>query len=235
MAGFTLIEILIALTLLGAVLVGLQQGTRLGLVAWDRQTATIHATAELDAVDRTLRALVAQAGSARGASAALPPGVPGASSGASPRAATAPRGGGARPAATTGADGGLPDDPGGFIGAPDLMAFEAVLPGAVAVAGRRAHVELMVVPGQRLVMRWVSVLLGAETGRPLTGEATLLTGVRAIALRYFGSPGPGKAAAWYDRWSGAAPPALVRIHFALADGREWPDIIAASLIESGAT
>ena len=57
-AGFTLLEVLVALTVLGFLVAGLAQGTGFGLQAWSRQDRTIAASSELDAFDRTLRTLL---------------------------------------------------------------------------------------------------------------------------------------------------------------------------------
>jgi len=57
-AGFTLLEILVALVVLGFLLVGLHQGTRAGFTLWDAQTRRAAATEELDATQRTLRTLL---------------------------------------------------------------------------------------------------------------------------------------------------------------------------------
>ena len=59
-AGFTLLEILVALTVMGFLLVTLSHGTRFGMRAWNTQTRAIDAQEELEAVDRTLRHLVAE-------------------------------------------------------------------------------------------------------------------------------------------------------------------------------
>ena len=59
-AGFTLLEVLVALVVLGLVLGGLVQGTRFGLRVADRQAATIAGSADLDATERALRGLVGQ-------------------------------------------------------------------------------------------------------------------------------------------------------------------------------
>lgn len=66
-AGFTLLEVLVALVVLGFVVAGLTQGTRFGLQALDRQAAQAATVGELEAVDRVLRRLVAgmDAGNAR--------------------------------------------------------------------------------------------------------------------------------------------------------------------------
>ncbi len=59
-AGFTLLEILVALVVLGFVVAGLAQGLRFGLRATDRQERLSVERGDLDAVDRLLRRLVTQ-------------------------------------------------------------------------------------------------------------------------------------------------------------------------------
>lgn len=60
-AGFTLLEILVALVVLGFLLLGLTQGVRFGLRAWDSQTRLVDARADIDGVERVLRDVVEQA------------------------------------------------------------------------------------------------------------------------------------------------------------------------------
>ena len=59
-AGFTLLELLVALVVLGFVLAGLSQGVRYGLRAADMQARTLAERSELDAVDRAVRSLIEQ-------------------------------------------------------------------------------------------------------------------------------------------------------------------------------
>ena len=59
-AGFTLLELLGALGVLGFGLAGLSQGVRYGLRANDTQARTLAERAELDAVDRAVRRLIEQ-------------------------------------------------------------------------------------------------------------------------------------------------------------------------------
>lgn len=59
-AGFTLLEILVALTVLGFILLGLGQGLRFGLTAWTMQSRTIAARDDLGAAERLLRGLIAR-------------------------------------------------------------------------------------------------------------------------------------------------------------------------------
>jgi general secretion pathway protein J len=56
--GFTLIEILVALAVLGLLVVGLTQGVRAGLALWQAQSRRVGETAEIDAAARTLRSLL---------------------------------------------------------------------------------------------------------------------------------------------------------------------------------
>lgn len=57
-AGFTLLELLVALVVLGFILAGLSQGTRFGLQAIGAQTRDIAGRGDLDAVDRALQRLI---------------------------------------------------------------------------------------------------------------------------------------------------------------------------------
>jgi general secretion pathway protein J len=57
-AGFTILEVLAALSVLGLILLALSQGTQFGLAAWRSQSASSARHNELEAVDRTLRALI---------------------------------------------------------------------------------------------------------------------------------------------------------------------------------
>jgi general secretion pathway protein J len=59
-AGFTLLEILVALVVFGILMAGLTQAIRFGLTAWQRQSDTIATSGDIDAVDRTLRRLIEQ-------------------------------------------------------------------------------------------------------------------------------------------------------------------------------
>jgi general secretion pathway protein J len=56
--GFTLLEILVALAVLGLLMVGLTAGVRAGLALWQAQSRRVGETAEIDAAARTLRTLL---------------------------------------------------------------------------------------------------------------------------------------------------------------------------------
>lgn len=59
-AGFTLLEIVVALVVLGILLSTLTRGVQFGLAAFDRQDRMIQTSGRLEAVDRTLRRLIEQ-------------------------------------------------------------------------------------------------------------------------------------------------------------------------------
>jgi general secretion pathway protein J len=57
-SGFTLIEVLIALTILGFLVVGLSNGLRAGLAVWAVQQRHLDETSELDSAARVLRTIL---------------------------------------------------------------------------------------------------------------------------------------------------------------------------------
>jgi general secretion pathway protein J len=57
-AGFTLLEVLVAVLVFGILMTSLVQGTQFGLRAWTLQAHIVEAHQDLDVVDRTLRRLV---------------------------------------------------------------------------------------------------------------------------------------------------------------------------------
>ncbi|MBV9655461.1 MAG: prepilin-type N-terminal cleavage/methylation domain-containing protein [Acetobacteraceae bacterium] len=59
-AGFTLLELMAALVVLGFLMVGLSAGLRFGVQAYDRQSRMVDAGSELDATARALRRLIEQ-------------------------------------------------------------------------------------------------------------------------------------------------------------------------------
>ncbi len=60
-SGFTLLELLVGIVVLGFILAALAGGTRYGLRAGDAQSRLVEGSGELDAVDRTLRRLLTEA------------------------------------------------------------------------------------------------------------------------------------------------------------------------------
>jgi general secretion pathway protein J len=58
--GFTLLELLVALTVFGFLMLALNHGIRTGLGIWDAQARTVNRTWDLDASARLVRALLTQ-------------------------------------------------------------------------------------------------------------------------------------------------------------------------------
>jgi general secretion pathway protein J len=56
--GFTLLEMLVVVAVLGFLLVGLTQGVRAGLALWEAQSRRVGETSELDAAARVLRSVL---------------------------------------------------------------------------------------------------------------------------------------------------------------------------------
>jgi general secretion pathway protein J len=59
--GFTLVEMLVALVVLGLVMGGIVAALRVGMEGWRRQSAAMEQAGRVEAVDRSLRALVSAA------------------------------------------------------------------------------------------------------------------------------------------------------------------------------
>jgi general secretion pathway protein J len=57
-AGFTLLEIVVALAVFGLLLVGLSQTVRFGLAAWRQDARISDGKTDMEAVDRSLRAII---------------------------------------------------------------------------------------------------------------------------------------------------------------------------------
>jgi general secretion pathway protein J len=75
-AGFTLLEMLVVVVVLGMLMIGLTQGVRAGLTLWDAQSRRTDETAELDAAARVLRSLLS--GITGSSAAGFAPGAAGA-------------------------------------------------------------------------------------------------------------------------------------------------------------
>jgi general secretion pathway protein J len=176
------------LAVAGLLLLGLTEGTRLGLAIFYRQTELSERRASLDAVYRVLRDLIAHA----------------------------------RP--------GSEWEDLVFLGTPHSAEFTSVLP--LPTAGsptRRADVELVVDPAQRLSLVWTPHWHAIRTGRtPPPTAVPLLEGVARLDLGYW----PAKGGGWTTAWRGSAPPRLVRIRIVFSTGdRGWPDLVAAPMLD----
>ncbi len=60
-SGFTLLEVLVVLLVLGLLILGINQGTRFGLQAWEIETRLVDDDADMDGVERVLRNIISEA------------------------------------------------------------------------------------------------------------------------------------------------------------------------------
>jgi general secretion pathway protein J len=186
--GFTLLELLVALTVLGLLLVGLAQGMHFGLLAWGTQVRLSSGNDDFTTLDSTLRHLI------------------------------------------EGADPGDDLDPAPFVGSSNRLDCVTALPSAGDPTGsRRMQAVLLVDAGHRLVLRWLPFLHARRVGPPPPStETELLRGVAGMELAFWRPGGD-----WVSAWRLPNLPTLVRIRlkFSAGDGRHWPDIVAAPLLD----
>ena len=202
-AGFTLVELLVALTLLGLVSVVLFGGLRFGTRAWEAGNTRAERLAQVQAVQGVLRRRIAQA---------VLPEDAGAESAFSDS-----------PAAFAGAEDSLrfvalvPSR----IGVGGFYLFEL----SVADDGDGARLELawrLFRPDQP------GDLDEPEPG--LGGRRVLIEGIEEAKFGYYGAERAGAAAEWRERWDGAdGLPALIalKVAFPAGDPRSWPDLVVA--------
>lgn len=177
-AGFTLLEMLVALVVFGLVMAGVAQSFRFGLAAWRQGPARTAEPENLAAMDAALARMIAQA------------------------------------------------QPGSITGEAGRFAFTTTLPAGAGLHGALADAAIGVQNGS-LVLRYRAHPAGIPLQPlPPPRTETLAEGVTGLRLAYLAGPA-GKAPAWQAKWHSKALPALVRLHIELADGRDWPDLIAA--------
>ena len=196
-AGTTLIQLLVALSLLSLMAVLLLGGMRLGLRVWD--------------VRRRPAGLRAACGAYRCLSApAFGPGGPhghGGDDGRRRRVRWRPP---------------LPIVRAGFLGEPDRLHFVALLPYQLGSDGKyefelARHASAK---GGNLVLGWRrSIGSASEANQPT--QTVLLGDVRSMRFAYFGHLTNEPQSAWHDRWADPTGlPALIRLDLSLALGQE---------------
>ena len=204
-SGFTLLELLVALVVLGILLATLAQGMRVGLHAWALGQRIGGRADALEATDRALRELVGRA------------------------ATTDPV---TRDRAFTGVPAGMaftttmPD-----VLAPGAPA--AVAPLASARVPLEADVSVLLVEGHRLILRWRPHHARWLIQPPPPVTETLLDGVAAVQFAYFQQAADGHGGQWLASWSGIDLPRLVRLRVAFfpGDARHWPDLVLTTMRE----
>jgi general secretion pathway protein J len=199
--GFTLLELLISITLLGMILVLLFGGLRLGVRSWDAVQQQVDNLNTVRSVESFLRREMAQTQPYRW------------KSGTGQRLAFL----GERSKVNFVAQ--LP----ARIGGGGLYAISLEIE-------HRAKGKRLVwrhLPLSPLVQDFAAVSQAPEI--ILAGAE--LNAVDDIWLTYFGRANDAAAPAWVDRWeSDARLPMLIKIQVRFANGSEWPDFVVAPLL-----
>jgi general secretion pathway protein J len=83
--------------------------------------------------------------------------------------------------------------------------------------------------GQRLIVSWTSLPRGPVAPEPTALQPSILIDkVQSIAFAYYGEPAPKQEPAWLDRWADRdSLPQLIRLRLALSDGTVAPDLVVA--------
>jgi general secretion pathway protein J len=205
-AGFTLLEVLVALTVMGFLLVGLTQGWRFGLQAWDRQSSEITDSAELNGFDRTIRGLLTHIEPGSGAGPPIFNGTPNRMDFISdlPSAVATP---------TRRADMAL------LVESKTLVLRWALHRHEIPRAGKSDHDA-----GEHS-----NDLRATDTEILSDIEQIEISYWRPDSRN-------GQAGEWQSAWVDKAPPQLLRLHlvFPVGDRRHWPDIVVAPMIGKAA-
>jgi general secretion pathway protein J len=202
--GFTLLELLVAITLLGVLMAALFGALRLGARVWEIGEAKLDASARVQVVQNFVRQQLGQT-------------VPLTAVGDDPRAAPA--------MVFVGASDGLrfvsllPAHLGGGVSLMEL----ALQPSPEADKLQ----DLM------LRMRPLDLTDDGAT-RPEPEERVLIGSIASLELAYFGAERAGAAPIWWQEWQGQQTlPALVRMRIGFPDGdaRRWPELIVGLMVD----
>jgi general secretion pathway protein J len=202
--GFTLLELLVAITLLGVLMAALFGALRLGARVWEAGEARLDASARVQVVQDFLRQQLSQT-------------VPLAEITDDPREPGTMLFVGESDSLRF--VGLLPEHLGGGASLMEL-ALRQSEPGD-------AESDLV------LRMRPLD-LMGSTPAGPEQEERVLIGGIDSLEVAYFGAGGPGEVSTWWQEWRGQRGlPSLVRmrIGFPQGDGRRWPELIVGLMVD----
>jgi general secretion pathway protein J len=213
--GFTLLELLVAITLLGLLMATLFGGLRLGARVWETGETRLDAAARIQIVQDLVRQRLAQA---------LPLEAPLPEEGDGYHPLFVGRVDSVRFASL------LPE----HLGA-DIALIELALAESDDAEG-----TTNVVLRWRPFEPDVKTAEGGEDTLPDAApeERVLLERVEALELAYFGALGPGELPDWWQAWEGQVElPQLVslRVRFAEDDPRRWPELVVHPMIDQALT
>ena len=202
--GFTLLELLVAITLLGVLMAALFGALRLGARVWETGEARLDAGARLQVAQDFLRQQLGQA-------------VPLIDITDDPRASGV--------MLFAGASDGLrfvsllPEHLG--AGA-SLMELALRAAGIGRRAGRPGAAHAPARSDRR------------RPGPAETEERVLIEGIESLEVAYFGAARPDAAPIWWQEWQDQRSlPTLVRVRvgFPQGDGRRWPELIVGLMVD----
>jgi general secretion pathway protein J len=212
-AGFTLLELLVAMTVLGVLTGLLASGLSFGTRVWERERNQLDATSELQLVQDVLRRILTQA---------LPLSAP-------PEAS--------RPEESpfTGSSNSIE-----FLGPPPAQSlaggvYTYRLSTRVDAERTRLVLEWRLRPpqGSKVRAQVTNAALGERERLLGEHEVILLDTLSNAEFAFFGASEDGSTATWRDDWHDATKlPQLVRlkISFRPGDRRTWPDLLVAPRI-----
>jgi general secretion pathway protein J len=202
--GFTLLELLVAITLLGVLMAALFGALRLGARVWETGEARLDASARVQVVQDFLRRQLGQT-------------MPLIEATEDPRAA-----------------GGLlfmgePDRLRFVSLLPDHLGAGAWLMelGLSEPAQVRA-------PGDLVIRWRQLDLTGEADAVPQAEERVLIEAVERLEIAYFGGSLTGQAPGWWQQWQQQPSlPTLVRLRLAFpaGDARAWPELMVAPMVD----
>lgn len=204
--GFTLLELLIALTLLGFIMVLLFGGLRLGVRSWDASQKQVDTLNSVRSLESFLRREMSVANPYRW------------KAGPSQRIAFL----GERDRLSFVAP--IP----ARVGGGGLYAISI----ALEQQGKEKRIVWRYLPVNAQMQDFSAL----AQSTPMVLAASELREVDDIWLSYFGKENESVAPRWMDRWENdKALPDLIRIQVRHPNGGEWPDFVVAPMLSSGLT
>lgn len=217
-AGFTLLELLVAMTVLGVLTGLLASGLGFGARVWERERGQLDTSAEMQLVQDVLRRLLAQA-----MPLSAPPG-------------DGSNGGNQEPS-FVGRRNAIE-----FLGPPPAQSltggiYTYRLASEPSTGGTRLVLEWRIRPPQpsRTRPRVTNAEPAEQDKLQAPHEVVLLDHLGDAEFSFYGPTEDGGKAAWRNDWQNSTtPPQLVRVHVAFHqnDGRRWPELLVEPRIAS---
>lgn len=207
-AGFTLLELLVAMTVLGVLTGLLASGLGFGARVWERERGQLDMSAEMQLVQDVLRRMLAQA---------MPLSAP-------------PEDGGTQEASFVGRENAIE-----FLGPPPAQSlaggiYAYRLATEPATGGERLILEWRIKPPQpsRARLRVTNAEPAEQEKLQARHEIVLLDHLGGAKFAFYGPPEDGGKPTWRNDWQNATTlPQLVRVHvdFHQNDSRRWPELL----------